>query len=203
MKTMAQLYQMKSDRGRLRCYAWEQRALPDGPHCDQATVRALVALVHSDVTRLVGPGAAHDTPIVNFLIRREGAASARWGALNFHPKGATTETVLHEISHSLTWCRRYLATINNLRQQGSDPHGVLRHLDQVLCEEGHGPRFKACLLGLMERYCGTDIGHALNVAQDGFRYAGTARAPLKAGPATVRVKIDMAALAYWRYLWTR
>ena len=189
----------------MQCYVWEYWAFPNSPHCDRQTIETLCKLVHADIIRLIGPESVHCDPAVQFTTRiDEGCAAGKWGSLAFHPDGATLETVLHEIGHSLTWSPIRLHALDRAKTSGRALVGVQRHLDTVLCNEGHGPRFKACLLALMERYAGTCPAEPLRLARDGFKYRdmqakGNAPAPWR----VITADVDLGAFQYWRYLWRK
>ena len=167
------------DTHKTAVYRWEDAAYGFTPLLDPAMAQALIALVHSDVIRLVGDGAAHPAPTVLFDRRNDGA-SARWGVLHFNPRGARLETVLHEIGHSLTWNGQELFDLAARKLAGAKLAYVQHHLSFVLCDRGHGPRYVACLIALMERYAGRS--HVM---------------PLRCAKAR-EVPVDDVALDYWR-----
>ena len=135
---------------------WEAIAFPDTAHLAPDVVRALVYCVHSDVIRLVGVGAAHPNPRVLFNHREDGAAG-KWGSMRFPKDGADLETVLHEIGHALTWNGIELIDLSMRSHVGAKLRAVQHHLSYVLTDEGHGPRWRSCLLALMQRYAGANI----------------------------------------------
>jgi len=173
----------KPDVSATACYMWEAVAFPDDrqQHLAPEMVVSLVRLVHSDVIRLVGAGAAHPDPRVQFDYRKDGAAG-KWGSLRFQEHGADIETVLHEIGHSLTWNGNELIDLAMRSHVGAKLRHVQHHLSYVLTDEGHGPRWRSVLLALMQRYAGTDIRFALELLTDGG------------------LTVDRVALEYWQRL---
>jgi len=151
----------KPDVSAQACYMWEAIAFPNDrqQHLPPDMVTALVSLVHSDVIRLVGAGAAHPNPRVQFNHREDGAAVAagKWGSLRFQAHGADIETVLHECGHALTWNGIQLIDLTMRSHIGAKLRHVQHHLSYVLTDEGHGPRWRSCLLALMQRYAGANI----------------------------------------------
>jgi len=189
---------LKRDSNATRCYAWEAIAFPVSPQLAPDMTRILVAQVHADIIRLIGDGAAHPNPDVRFDIRRDGLAAGRWGMMRFGANGAELETVLHEIGHSLTWNGRYLYELASQKNTGARLKGVRAHLDFVLCNEGHGPKFVACLLALMQRYGGTDISRAVRLAREGFSYGMRSRDGTRKVHSGVKLPLDMPTLEYWQ-----
>jgi hypothetical protein len=176
----------KPDVSAQDCYMWEAIAFPDSPHLKPEHVIQLVQLVHSDVVRLVGAGAAHPSPEVYFDCPHDGAAG-RWGAMRFQPNGADIETVLHEVGHSLTWNGNELMALAVKSHTGQKLAFVQHHLSYVLTDEGHGPRWRSVLLALMERYAGADIRRPL---------------ALLTGDE-INLTVDKVTLAYWQRLFRR
>ena len=193
---------MARDAQKALVYAWEKQFCPGywtANPVEVPEVRALIRKVHADV--LAAGGFAHEAPVVQFT-KRSGAACASWGILKFTPGKHSLEVVLHEIAHSLTW---------NIPSYLAAAHGR-----KVSCSMGHGPRYVACFIALLERYAGKSVDHALILAQS-FAYQTpgpwrTVSQKADGGSRTTymrqremvtkrgRVQIDMAALAYWRDL---
>jgi hypothetical protein len=191
-------------------YAWQKVAYPKFWESKllNSEVRALVNKVHQDVI-LAGGWAVH-TPEVKFT-KRAGGACASWGRLNFTPHQSTLYLVLHEIAHSLTYltskARREL-----LPTKGED---FKRHVDRYVDVQGHGPRYVACLIALVEKYAGCPSDTALLTACD-FKYDGwgpwqpmrqvqadgSVRRYKQRARTTKRgsVRVDVGALRYWREL---
>src|SRR5262249_22804771 len=135
---------LKRDSNVSHCYAWEALAFPNSPKLEPIWCGILIQQVHDDVIRLVGQGAAHPRPQVLFDIQTDGSAAGKWGVMRFNKDGAIMETVLHEIAHSLTWSGTQLYNLARQKNSGSRLLGIQHHLDFVLCNMGHGPRFVAC-----------------------------------------------------------
>jgi hypothetical protein len=203
---------MARDTQKALVYAWEKQFCPGywttNP-VEIPEVRALIRKVHADV--LAAGGFAHDAPVVKFT-KRSGSACASWGILKFTPGKHTLEVVLHEIAHSLTW--NHVTMTLALRSNSTDP--LMQHARKLFCRMGHGPRYMACFIALLEHYAGRSVDAALALARD-FNYQapgpwrivsqkadGGSRTTYMRQREMVtkrgRVQVDMAALAYWRDL---
>lgn len=196
---MARLIQR--DVQKSKCYAWERLAYrPDGktpPSLHSREVIALVERVHADV--IARGGYAHHAPVVKFT-KRTGYACARWGHLNFTRGQASLDTVLHEIAHSLTWCPAELRAAHAQTLTGRALSAAEQHILRTACNQGHGPRYLACFIALMERYAGFDIGAPL-ILTAGFDMAGWG--PWQRTPAGTGVRSDGTQFSAWAMQRTR
>ena len=185
-------------------YAWERKAYPgyfDSARSLEVTdVRALVKRVHSDVLR--AGGYAHEAPVVQFT-KRNGSACAKWGLLKFTPGRVSPELALHEIAHALTW--HWHASQSAMRTNADDPLTI--HARKLFCTQGHGPRYVACFIALCERYAGHSADRCVELARsfdyEVWRMVHTGNGMMQQRQYVTKrgsVRIDMAALAYWRAL---
>jgi hypothetical protein len=205
---------MARDAQRHLVYAWERVACPTFGKPDEAVtpsvVRAVIRRVHADV--ILAGGFASDAPVVKFT-KRNGSACASWGMLKFTPTRLNMWLTLHEIAHSLTFNPRVSQVAMRNR---CDRTPIQDHALRFLTLEGHGPRYVACFMALLERYAGLDLDHMLSLARS-FRYQalGPWRIVRQQSDATGRVslyrtrepvmrtgsiRVDMTALSYWRNL---
>lgn len=185
---------MANDRQRSVVYAWEREVFPNLFTEDYLTVEEVRSLILHICETARGNGRKARAPVLR-LTGRNGGGCARWdrimlpspnsrGGKNGYPR----LLVLHEMAHVLTY-----GTPDTL---AADP-------------EGHGPRFVACYLALVERYSSRDTATALQRAQEGFevRKVVFSRVSPTAAPGAYqsavrvrkcRVRVDTEALAMWR-----
>src|SRR5580704_11608912 len=152
---------MARDMQKQLVYAWERKLIPGYMKTNPLEVpdvRALIRKVHDDV-RAAG-GFAHEAPVVQFN-KRNGSACASWGLLKFTPGYHTVELVLHEIAHSLTW--NFMRSRLAMRTNSTDP--LLLHARARFCSQGHGPRYVACFIALLERYAGYQADASVALAR--------------------------------------
>lgn len=204
---------MARDSQRAKVYAWEKIAYP-GYLTDRLLtdmgVRHLVRRVHDDVNRAGGIAALGQT--IKFT-KRAGGACASWGNLNFTPRKTSIYIALHEIAHSLTWNPRLKDSVYETKSLADHAR---QHFQTCLDNQGHGPKYVACMLALIEKYAGNPAAPAVNLARyfkyeawGSFRrvaagktadgrtiYALVRQKEMKVGS----VEIDHHALWYWRDL---
>lgn len=205
---------MARDTQQSKVYTWEKIAYPGyltDTKLTPSQVRSLVAQVHADVN--CAGGVAATTQVVKFT-KRAGGACALWGSLNFTPNNSSLAVVLHEIAHSLTWCpNTQRLPLYGTKQEADRVCATLR---RTLDDEGHGPRFVACMIALLERYAQKAPGPAIQTARlfqyevlgayrtvrtetladGGLRVFQRRSTEIKSGS----VKVDLDALSYWRRL---
>ena len=180
-----------------KVYAWEKLAYPgywtDGLLTREG-VRALIWKVHQDVRDAGGVACEPRLIDIKFTKRKRGSACASWGSFNFNPTCMPVCLVLHEIAHSLTW-----GTPDLPRRDA----------------EGHGARYVACMIALLEHYAGRPAEPAIKLA-GWFEMAGPPRRGALKGIETrpdgrkfavyeaiqttrqTSVSISAVALQYWR-----
>lgn len=207
---------MARDTQRAKVYAWERIAFPGFLTTNKLTpreTRELIARVYADVA--AAGGHAPD-PVIKFT-KRAGSACASWRQLNFTPRNITLALALHEIAHSLTYDSLSLHfALRQLSVAPSELSPFQSHALERFCDQGHGPRYVACYIALMERYAGHDPDKARQTAAL-FRYEawgpwravstsmsgdGRPRTHMQRRRETKigRVNVSVAALAYWRSL---
>lgn len=215
----------RRDAQRARVYAWERIAYPGFITARKLTspdAQVLVYRVHADIIAR-GGYAPNYPPISIKFTKRRGGACASWRQMNFTRGAITLDLVLHELAHTLTWCpwERVSAfhRVDDARYAGV-PEAISplqRHLLEHGCDQGHGPKFVACFIALMERYGDRPASAALAVARSfemsawgpwtGPRGQRMTRAEASwAGACRTRVKkrasvqVCTTSLAYWRNL---
>ncbi len=199
-----------SQRGKV--YAWERVALPGFTTRNRLAtdeVRALIARVQGDVE--AAGGFVNRQAAVKFT-KRTGGACASWRVLNFTPGRTSHELVLHELAHHLTYdtCGQIVA--EKTAREGGELDAFQQHALRHFDGQGHGPRYVACYVALLEHYAGKDVGtllracrsftmetwgpwHVVRGTPTGGAYKSRSRIT-----KTVTVKVDVYALAYWRRL---
>lgn len=217
---MARSLIIRRDVQKSLAYGWERAAYPGyltERRLGTMAANYLVLQVHRDV--IAAGGFALPSPVIKFTKRTQ-VGCARWGFLNFSPRQLTTDVVLHEIAHSLTFSSPMLhGAHERLRAAGYDKAKLSpldRHALLWFCNQGHGPRWVACFIALQERYNGRSAEAALEAAAH-FTYEAwgpkrifdvtisengrkTWRWERKRVQKTGRLTVSREALQYWRAL---
>lgn len=205
---------MARDTQMSKVYAWERLAFPSFATKHPLKRYETQTLIYRVLADVKAAGGHTPTPIIKFT-NRNGSARGSWFTLNFTPTRISLHLAIHEIAHALTWCPPIRVSAEVRAGLKQELTALERHLLDYGCNQGHGPKYVACYIALLERYADADVDALLDRARrfmmlgwGPWRVVGT----VEKGGQTFRqkqrhkvvkpasVKVDRRALDYWRNL---
>ena len=142
---------MSRDNQKSVVYAFSQKVWPDYATSHRLTPERAHRLIMKVMIELRSVGMVHANPAIDVTFRKKNGGEGGPMCIKLTPTYLPVRHVLHEVAHALTLgatCPRHLR-----------------------CEEGHGPRFVACMIALYEAFIpGDDWQRPMSMANAGITY---------------------------------